>query len=181
MATDHRAAELQLIHALKNKEPLGIKILYDRYSPALLTTISQIVKDEEPADILQVVMVKIWNTAMLYDHEKGHLFTWMHHIARNCALDVLRSKAYRAKSKHQCIDDCVELLEKRSNITFNPDTIGLRHMVNRLEPKLSEVINLVYFNGLTHMEAAEELNMKLGTVKTRIRSAIAEIRKEFQD
>ncbi|MNY50148.1 ECF RNA polymerase sigma factor RpoE [compost metagenome] len=64
-------------------------------------------------------------------------------------------------------------------MTFNADTLGVKDMVNALKPELNVVLNMVYFKGYTHAEAAEELSLPLGTVKTRIRMAIMELRKNF--
>lgn len=171
--------ENELVLALKNKEPGGMQLLYNSYHRVLLNIISQIVKDDEPADILQTVLIKVWDAAGLYNSGKGRFSAWIFQITRNCALDVLRSKAYKNRRRLQYSENCLELIEKRGSTFFNTDIIGLRNIVNQLDPKFSKVIELVYFKGFTHIQAAKELNMKLGTVKTRIKYGIEEIRKEF--
>jgi len=150
------------------------------YSGALLGVISRIVQQPEVAeDLLQETFIKIWNSADSYDSSKGRLFTWMINVARNMAIDKLRSKDFRNANKNQDIENNVDFIDSQKKITFNADTLGLRDMVTALKPEFNDVLNMVYFKGYTHVEAAEELNLPLGTVKTRIRMAIMELRKHF--
>jgi RNA polymerase sigma factor (sigma-70 family) len=172
--------EEDLVRALKGKETIAIQALYDMYSGALLGVISRIIQQQEVAeDLLQETFIKIWNSADSYDSSKGRLFTWMINLARNLSIDKLRSKDFRNSNKNQDIENNVDFIDSQRKITFNADTLGLRDMVNALKPEFNDVLNMVYFKGYTHVEAAEELNLPLGTVKTRIRMAIMELRKHF--
>jgi RNA polymerase sigma factor (sigma-70 family) len=172
--------EDDLVRALRSHETIAIQALYDMYSGALLGVISRIVQQSEIAeDLLQETFVKIWNSAESYDSSKGRLFTWMINVARNIAIDKLRSKDFRNSHKNQDIENNVDFIDSQKKITFNADTLGLRDMVTALKPEFNDVLNMVYFKGYTHVEAAEELNLPLGTVKTRIRMAIMELRKHF--
>lgn len=172
--------EEDLVRALKGKETIAIQALYDMYSAALLGVISRIVINPEIAeDLLQETFIKIWNSAENYDHTKGRLFTWMINVARNLSIDKLRSKDFRNATKNQDIENNVDFIDSQKKITFNADTLGLRDMVTALKPEFNNVLDMVYFKGYTHVEAAEELNLPLGTVKTRIRMAIMELRKHF--
>ena len=172
--------EEDLVRALKGKETIAIQALYDMYSGALLGVISRIIQQPEVAeDLLQETFIKIWNSADSYDSTKGRLFTWMINLARNLSIDKVRSKDYRNSNKNQDIENNVDFIDSQRKITFNADTLGLRDMVTALKPEFNDVLNMVYFKGYTHVEAAEELNLPLGTVKTRIRMAIMELRKHF--
>jgi RNA polymerase sigma factor (sigma-70 family) len=172
--------EEDLVRALKGKETIAIQALYDMYSGALLGVISRIIQQQEVAeDLLQETFIKIWNSADSYDSSKGRLFTWMINLARNLSIDKLRSKDFRNSNKNQDIENNVDFIDSQRKITFNADTLGLRDMVTALKPEFNDVLNMVYFKGYTHVEAAEELNLPLGTVKTRIRMAIMELRKHF--
>ena len=172
--------EEDLVRALKGKETIAIQALYDMYSGALLGVISRIIQQPEVAeDLLQETFIKIWNSADSYDSTKGRLFTWMINLARNLSIDKLRSKDFRNSNKNQDIENNVDFIDSQRKITFNADTLGLRDMVTALKPEFNDVLNMVYFKGYTHVEAAEELNLPLGTVKTRIRMAIMELRKHF--
>lgn len=150
------------------------------YSGSLLGVISRIVQHTEIAeDLLQDTFIKIWNSTEYYDSSKGRLFTWMVNIARNLAIDKIRSKDFRNATKNQDIENNVDFIDAQKEITLNADTMGLKDMVTALKPEFNSVLDMVYFKGYTHVEAAEELNLPLGTVKTRIRMAIMELRKYF--
>lgn len=150
------------------------------YSGALLGVISRVIQQTEIAeDLLQETFIKIWNSADSYDSSKGRLFTWMMNIARNLSIDKLRSKDFKNSSKNQDIENNVDFIDTQKEITFNADLLGLKDMVISLKPEYNRVLDMVYFKGFTHAEAAEELNLPLGTVKTRIRMAIMELRKYF--
>jgi len=172
--------EAELIKAIRNKERIGSEALYDMYSASLYGVISRVIQDEELAqDLLQETFVKIWNSIGSFDETKGRLFTWMVNIARNLAVDKLRSKDFRNNSKNQDIENSVNLIDDQRNTTLNPETLGVKEMVNNLKPESKAVLDLVYFKGYTHSEASEELGIPLGTVKTRVRIAINTLRKLF--
>lgn len=173
-------SEDDLVNALKRHDTVAIKALYDMYSGSLLGVISRIVLHNEVAeDILQETFVKIWNSAPSYDASKGRLFTWMMNVARNLAIDKLRSKDFKNANKNQDIENNVDFIDEQKKTSFNSDTLGLKELVTNLKPEFKEVLDIVYFKGYTHAEAAEHLNLPLGTVKTRVRMAIIELRKKF--
>ena len=173
-------SEAELVIALQKQETIAIKALYDMYSGALLGVISRIVIHTEVAeDLLQETFVKIWNSASSYDSSKGRLFTWMMNVARNLSIDKLRSKDFKNSNKNQDIENNVDFIDEQKKVTFNADTLGLKELVTKLKPEFKSVLDMVYFKGYTHVEAAEELNLPLGTVKTRVRMAILELRKNF--
>ncbi|WP_090996915.1 RNA polymerase sigma factor [Pedobacter insulae] len=173
-------SEEELVNALKRQDTIAMKALYDMYSGALLGVISRIVIHTEIAeDLLQETFVKIWNSASSYDSSKGRLFTWMMNVARNLSIDKLRSKDFKNAAKNQDIENNVDFIDEQKRVTFNADTLGLKELVTKLKPEFKNVLDMIYFKGYTHVEAAEELNLPLGTVKTRIRMAILELRKNF--
>lgn len=150
------------------------------YSGALMGVISRIIPQTEVAeDLLQETFIKIWSSVASYDSSKGRLFTWMINIARNLSIDKLRSRDFKNAGKNQDIENNVDFIDSQKEVTFNADLLGIKEMVTALKPEFNHVLNLVYFKGYTHVEAAEELNLPLGTVKTRIRMAIMELRKHF--
>jgi len=172
--------ETELITAIRNKEKIGSEALYDMYSPALYGIIFRTLQDEEQSkDLLQDAYIKIWNSFASYDESKGRLFTWMVNIVRNLVIDRLRSKDFRNSNKNQDIDNSVNAIDEQLNTSINPDTVGVKDMLKSLKPESKMVLDLVYFRGYTHVEAAEELGLPLGTVKTRIRIAINTLRKIF--
>ena len=172
--------EPELVLALQSKDSTVLKTLYSMYSSALYGVISRIITHTELAeDVLQETFVKIWQSAEHYDNSKGRLFTWMMNIARNLSIDKLRSKDFKNSLKNQDIENNVSFVDEQNKVTFNPDVLGIKQLVENLKPDLQAVLDLVYYKGYTHVEAAEELDLPLGTVKTRIRLAIIELRRSF--
>jgi len=162
---------------LKNKDQAAFARLYDSYSGAIYSIILQIVNDEELAnDILQEVFINIWRKIEMYDAEKGRLFTWMLNIARNASIDMLRSRGYRNSRKNQSIQENVDVTVPGNTEQMNVDSIGLKKLLEKLKPEQRVLIDLSYFKGYTHEEIAEQEQIPLGTVKTRIRNALIQLR-----
>ncbi|KHJ37805.1 ECF RNA polymerase sigma factor SigL [Pedobacter glucosidilyticus] len=173
--------EPALIEALQQRKAIGAEALYDMYSASLLGVIFKIVADREIAeDVLQETLVKIWNSIHQYDATKGRLFTWMVNVARNLAIDKLRSKDFRNHSKNQDIENHVNAIDEQRNTTYKPELLGVKDLVEKLKPEQRKIVELVYFQGYTHVEVSDELEIPLGTVKTRLRMGIMELRKYFK-
>ena len=180
MAKKIRIAEDALVSMLSERNTEGIEILYDNYSSALYGVIFRIVQSDEIAEnVLQETFLKIWNNFARYDEAKGRLFSWMVSIARNMALDVVRSKDFNQARKNHTIDGSVSFVDSAFRTTYNPETIGLKDLVTRLDPEYRQVIELLFFGGYTQSEAAAKLDIPLGTVKTRSRAALLKLRQQF--
>ena len=172
--------EEELVRSLRNREKIAIEALYDMYSASLFGVISRIVNETTIAeDVLQETFVKIWSSFSSYSTDKGRLFTWMVNIARNLAIDKIRSKDFRNQHKNQDIENTVNVIDEQRSTTYKPELLGIKDMVGTLRPEQKSILDLVYFKGYTHVEVAEELGIPLGTVKTRLRMAIQELRKHF--
>jgi RNA polymerase sigma factor (sigma-70 family) len=172
--------ENDLVAFLRQNRREGIEMLYDRYAGSLFGVLFRLLHSHELAeDALQETFVKVWAGLDIYDASRGRLFTWMMNIARNVALDKIKSKDFRNSLKNQEIGSLVSLLEGKMAIAEASDQIGLREIVQALKPEYEEVIELIYFQGYTQAEASEKLGIPLGTVKTRARAAISTIRKFF--
>ncbi len=166
--------------ALKNREKIAVEALYDMYSASLYGVISRIITDTATAeDVLQETFVKIWHSFASYSTEKGRLFTWMVNIARNLAIDKLRSKDYKNQNKNQELENNVTFIDEQRNTVYKPELMGIKDLVQTLKPDQKVILELVYFKGYTHVEAADELGIPLGTIKTRLRMAIQQLRKHF--
>lgn len=170
-----------LVAGLRAGQDNAFEYLYDKYSAALYGIVLKIVNDaDEASDVLQDAFVNISLKIDTYDAGKGTLFTWILNIARNKALDALRKK--ERKYKIQLDDQIVDRLESKgsnNNNSFHTDTIGLREIVDKLKPDLREMIELHYFNGFTQQEITDLKGIPLGTVKTRIRSAMQSLKTVF--
>ena len=177
MGTTATYSENELISLLKSRDSKAFSYLYDNYSPALYTTIAQLVNDMEIAnDVLQEVFINIWRKIDTYDQAKGRLFTWMLNIARNASIDTLRSKSYQNMQKNQSLQDGPEWSSSAKASSVNVDNIGLRRIVERLKQEHRSLIDLAYFKGYTHEEISQIEDIPLGTVKTRIRNALIQLR-----
>jgi RNA polymerase sigma-70 factor (ECF subfamily) len=173
-------SEDELILSLRNREKIAIEALYDMYSASLYGVISRIVFDTAIAeDVLQETFVKIWHSFSSYSSEKGRLFTWMVNIARNLAIDKIRSKDFKNQNKNQEIENNVTFIDEQRNTAYKPDLVGVKDLVQTLKPEQKSIIDLIYFKGYTHVEAADELGIPLGTIKTRLRMGIQQLRKYF--
>ncbi len=166
--------------ALRNREKIAIEALYDMYSASLYGVISRIIVDTATAeDVLQETFVKIWHSFSGYSSEKGRLFTWMVNIARNLAIDKIRSKDYKNQNKNQELENNVTSIDEQRSTVYKPELLGIKELVETLKPEQKSILDLVYFKGYTHVEAADELGIPLGTIKTRLRMAIQQLRKHF--
>ncbi len=177
--------ESVLVEKLLLRDEQAFQWLYENYSAALYGVLLKIVREEEQAqDLMQDVFVKIWANLTTYDTKKGRLFTWMLNITRNTAIDSIRAgKAMSRPASAQTVstDEAGTYTVDRQHAVApeNTDLIGLKDVIEKLRPDRKQLIDLVYFNGYTHEEAADELSLPLGTVKTRIRSALQELRQLF--
>ena len=170
-------SEEDLITALKKNQRSAFEYLYDNYSAALFGAISRIITDEEKAaDVLQDVFLKIWKNIGKYDPSKGRLFTWMMNISRNTCIDLVRKE--KGKYFVDVQDNIIQIDAKTSH---QPDisVIDLRSIIEKLRPERKVLLDLVYLQGFTQEEAAEQLAIPLGTAKSRIRVALKELKIYF--
>jgi RNA polymerase sigma-70 factor (ECF subfamily) len=160
---------------LKQRHQNAFSYLYDHYSGSLYSIILNIVPDKELAcDVLQEVFIKIWKQIETYDDYKGRLFTWMLNIARNASIDAIRSKGYQKAQQSRELTENVYYAGGSSEL--NTDKIGLRKVVHSLKEDYRVLIELSYFEGFTQDEISKMLKIPLGTVKTRMRSALTQLK-----
>lgn len=172
-------SEEELVAALKRNERVAFEFLYDHYSGALFNIISKTVKDgERAADVLQESFLKIWKNIASYNPEKGRLFTWLMNIARNSAIDAVRMEG--RKPVMNDIQDPVAQNEPDESDYHHTGSTELKAVIDLLRPERKLLIDLAYFQGFTHEEISDQLNIPLGTVKSRIRTAIQELKQYFE-
>lgn len=166
-----------LIEQLQQGDEMAFSKLYDMFSPSLFGVILKITRDEAVAqDVLQDCFVTIWKKAKSFDASKGSFFTWMLNICRNRSIDVLRKGTREADHLHVMKE--TEVLGTQ-NEAMNINTIGLSEIVNKLPEEHQIIIEYLYFRGYTQQEVSDELEIPLGTVKTRARYALNELRNTF--
>lgn len=166
-----------LIQQLQQKDVKALEKLYTMYSRSLHGVIYNIVKDYDIAEeVMQDVFLKIWRKSATYSTQKGRFFTWILNIARNAAIDKTRSKNFKTLRKNLNADSFVDIIESNENLDSTTDAIGIKEYVKKLADKCKSIIELLYFKGYTQSEASETLNIPIGTIKTRNRNCIKELR-----
>ncbi|WP_179020234.1 RNA polymerase sigma factor [Winogradskyella forsetii] len=166
-----------LVDQFQTKDEVAFKKLYDMYSKSIHGVVYNIVKDTAIADeLMQDVFIKAWHKSDTYSSKKGRFFTWILNIARNAAIDKTRSKAFKQSKQNLHADYFVDIIAGHDNLDDSTDAIGIKKFVTQLGEKCKAVIELLYFKGFTQKEASEELQMPIGTVKTRNRNCIKQLR-----
>ena len=166
-----------LVKQFQNKDQVAFEKLYGMYSKSIHGVVYNIVKNSDIADeLMQDVFIKAWNKADTYSSKKGRFFTWILNIARNASIDKTRSKAFKQSKQNLNSDYFVDIIASNDNLDASTDAIGIKKFVKHLGQKCKEVIELLYFKGFTQKEASEELQMPIGTIKTRNRSCIQQLR-----
>jgi RNA polymerase sigma-70 factor (ECF subfamily) len=165
-----------LFDRIKRADATAMEELYADYSGSLYGQIIKLVSVEEVArELLQDVFIKVWQNIDSYDRNSGRPYTWMARIARNRAIDHLRSA--RSKRNHKT-DELSDYVVNSEHLSATPfiDGIGLRKVVGQLDENHRELIEFLYFREYTQSETAKALDIPLGTVKTRARRAMQELR-----
>lgn len=170
--------ETEIIAALKAGDKNALGTVYDRYGAALYGVVLRTVQSPELAEeVVQDVFLKIFRNIDSFDENKGKFYTWAINVARNTAIDATRTSDFRNRQKTDQFDFVV--YRESHPATTKIETIGLREIVGKLDEKHRRVIDLAYFQGYTQTEIEQEMNIPIGTVKTRLRLAIKELRKVF--
>ncbi|MDR9418841.1 sigma-70 family RNA polymerase sigma factor [Gracilimonas sp.] len=170
---------------IKARDPDALSELYDQYNRLLFGLILSILKKRSEAeDILQEVFTTIWEKADMYDLERGSVYTWIVSLTRNKSIDRLRSKVYKEQKKQSTSLDDEDVFHPLYPDKNDPleDTIltdrakRLHAALDKISNKQRKVLQVAYFNGMTQSEIADEYDIPLGTVKTRMRDGMMKLR-----
>lgn len=168
----------QITHLIRLRDEKGISLLYDKYANALYGVIERILNNSGLSEeVLSQTMLKAWNKIDSFDVQKSSLFTWLMAIARNSAIDKRRLKSFEFSQKTDSITSPVYNVAAVKSST-NTDAMRI---LGLLDDKYKQVLNKIYLEGYSQSEAAELLEIPLGTVKTRVRNAIQILREELKD
>jgi RNA polymerase sigma-70 factor (ECF subfamily) len=184
LALGVREGDRELIERLKRRDAHAMADLYDRFGRLVYSVIFAIVRDKGIAeDLLQETFLRIWNRVAAFDAERGAFGPWLLAVARNRAIDHIRSAGAR-------IDRNAFEFEEREHPSLFIDTERefqkmdqanvIRAALDRLNENHRRVIELAYYEGLSQTEMAEKLGQPLGTVKTWVRSALKKLRDELE-
>mgnify|MGYP002700358178 CR=1 FL=1 len=162
---------------MKNGDKRAISLLYDHYSGALLGVIKKVISDDDLAqDVLQESFIKVWKKGKSYNPEKAKLFTWLYRIVYNSAIDKVRSLNNKMSKEVQIESSNVYKLTTNS---LNQDVMDIKKHLSSLDLKYQIVINALFFDGMTQQEASDELDIPLGTIKSRLKIGLRELKKIY--
>ncbi len=172
--------EKEIVSMFASGDVRAIDLLYDNYADTLYGVILRIVKDEAQAkDVLQDAFVKIWKQSKSYNSDKGRLFTWLMSIVRNQSIDAIRKNKRAGKIYGEAKDVVL------SNTSADTKDLSINYdiakVLDQLDQHQRDLIEHSYILGYTHPEIAEKMEMPIGTVKTRIRNAMLELRSIFNN
>lgn len=179
--------DINLLRRVSAGDESAIGEIYDLYNKYLFTTIYFILKNESEAeDVLQEVFFLIWDKIDTYDERLGNPISWMTRISRNRAIDKLR-----AKKQSSDIDETNETLIVDLNEDYkksNPEFIAVAgqeqkevlEAIKELDDVQRKLIEYAYYQGFSHSELSEHFKIPLGTVKTKIRSAMMFLRERLK-
>jgi RNA polymerase sigma-70 factor (ECF subfamily) len=149
--------------------------LYERYSAVLYGALYKVLKNKEQTeDALQNTFIKVWLHRNSYDIARGTQFTWMLNIARNEALDMLRSKHHRNTRKTFSLD--IHQSVASGNPFAHLDHLDISKLLFILKPKDRAILELCFFRGYTCEETARTLQIPCGTIKTRMQHSYKVLR-----
>ena len=168
---------------LRARDPRVMSVLYERYGKLAFSIIFRIVRDSAVAeDLVQETFLRVWNRAPSFDEERGALGPWILTVARNRAIDHLRSVDGRMAAGTMELDR----LDNPARFSNFDDTAlsidrarRLKNAIEKLNANQRTAIELAYYEGLSQTEMAEKLKQPLGTVKTWVRTALKLLREEL--
>jgi len=183
LALEFGEADPDLAERLKRREPQAMADLYDRYGRLAYSVILRIVRDSEMAeDLVQETFIRIWSRSQAFDSKKGALGPWLLAVARNRAIDYLRSVDGRmARSSYELVEmeNPALFANLESQVIASDQASRIREALSKLNASQRNVIELAYFEGLSQTEMAEKLGQPLGTIKTWVRTALKNLRDQL--
>lgn len=169
--------EKEIVSLLARGDKKAIHLLYENYSDALYGVIKKIISDDDTAqDVLQESFVKIWRYSKKYDATKAKLFTWIYRIAYNTAIDKARSLKTKIDNEVQIETSSVYRITSNE---LNQDVLDIKKHLDTLDEKYQIVLHALFFEGMTQQEASEELDIPLGTIKSRLKIGLRELKKIY--
>jgi len=174
-----RASDAALIQKIVQRDESALAALYDRYASLLSSLLNRILRDTQASEeILQDVFYQLWRNAAQFDPARGSLPGWLAVIARNRAISRLRR--HNPSEGEELLETTVIVPANLENALAQQQLLGrVKGALENLSSEQRAAIELAYFEGLTHSEIASKTGDPLGTVKTRIRSAVERLKRNL--
>jgi RNA polymerase sigma-70 factor (ECF subfamily) len=173
----------ELVRRLKNREPQAMAELYDRYGRLTYALIFRVVRNGPAAeDLVQETFLRVWNRVHGFDADRGAFGPWIFAVARNRAIDYLRSvdgRAIQSPFELEKMEEPAQYADFERDIMNLDRARILREAFQKLTPNQRIVIELAYYEGLSQSEMAVRMRQPLGTVKTWVRSALKTLREHL--
>lgn len=173
-----------LVSAVARREQLALERLYDRYQSMVYHLALKILHNRESAEeVVYDVFWQVWQQADRYDARRGGVVTWLATMARSRAIDALRARRGNPASENEQSDppEAIDPADGPEEMTsLGQRMIRVREALQDLPADQRTALELAFFTGLTHVEIAEQLAAPLGTIKTRIRSAMLRLRERLR-
>jgi RNA polymerase sigma-70 factor (ECF subfamily) len=176
------AADTELILRLQRRDPQALAELYDRYGRIAYSLILRIVRDAGIAeDLVQETFLRVWNRVHGFDAEKGAIGPWLLAVARNRAIDYLRSSSGKERNavEFEETDHPALYTDMERDLLLSDAARRIKSALQKLPDNHRQVIELAYFEGLSQTEMAERMGQPLGTVKTWVRAALKHLRDDL--
>lgn len=182
LAIQTPAGDVELVVRLQKRDPQALAELYDRYGRLAYTLILRVVRDGATAeDLLQETFLRVWNRVQGFDAGKGAIGPWLLAVARNRAIDYLRSAGGRERNalEFEETDHPSLFTDMEPELLMSDKARRVKAAMDRLPANHRQVIELAYFEGLSQTEMAERMGQPLGTVKTWVRTALKSLRDDL--
>src|SRR5262245_58103557 len=176
------SGDRDLVERLQRRDPQALADLYDRYGRLAYSLILRIVKDGGIAeDLVQETFLRVWNRVQGFDAAKGSIGPWLLAVARNRAIDYLRSASGRERNavEFEETDHPALYTDMEHDLLVSDKARRVKTAMEKLSPHQRQVIELAYFEGLSQTEMAERMGQPLGTVKTWVRTALKNLRDDL--
>lgn len=175
--------EEALAELLRRRDPDALAKLYDRYGRSVYALVYRVVRDQGIAeDLVQETFLRVWNRSSHFDAAKGSLVTWVLTIARNQAIDYLRSvdaRMARGQTELDALEQPALFVDMERDLLNSDRVRRVREAFARLSPNQRLVLEMAYFEGLSQSEMALRTKQPLGTIKTWVRAALQILRDEL--
>ncbi|HYQ14278.1 MAG TPA: sigma-70 family RNA polymerase sigma factor [Polyangiaceae bacterium] len=171
---------MELIREITRGSAGALGALYGRHAGSLLLSLKRILGNpQEAEDVLHEVFLEVWERAADYDPTRGTVRAWLVTRARSRALDRLRALA-RLRSVSNVANDDIAHVADSAPTAAPADAFSVRRALSNLAPELQKLLELGYFEGMSSAEIAAHEELAIGTVKSRVARALAELRRALR-